>query len=125
MLRIQGALFLMETNDAFDYTGLAKYLSIVEPHNVKGITKEEVKRLMLLTHSDRERELIHYVVHKASGGTQKKTSTTYGFRKMEEHSAHVEHAFLLRQRFAHLSLSFPYYRIKLCWNTTVVACKHD
>ena len=57
---------------------------------MKGITKVEVKCLMLLTHSDRERELIRYVVHKASGGTQKKTSTTFGFRKMEEHSAHVE-----------------------------------
>ena len=29
-------------------------------------------------------------MHKASGGTQKKTATTFGFRKMEEHSAHVE-----------------------------------
>ena len=50
---------------------------------MKGITKEEVKRLMLLTHSDRKRELICHVVHKASGGT-------FGFRKMEEHSAHVQ-----------------------------------
>ena len=57
---------------------------------MKGITKEEVKRLMLLTQSDRERELVRYIVHKASGGTQKKTATTFGFRKMEEHSAHVE-----------------------------------
>ena len=58
ILCIQGTLFLMEKNDAFDYTGLAKYLSIAEPHNVKGITKEEVKRLMLPPQSDRERELV-------------------------------------------------------------------
>ena len=90
ILRIQGTLFLMEKKDVFDYTGLAKYLNIAEPHNVKGITKEEVKRLMLLTQSDRERELVRYIVHKASGGTQKKTATRFGFRKMEEHSAHVE-----------------------------------
>ena len=29
-------------------------------------------------------------MHKASGGTQKRTATTSGFRKMEEHSAYVE-----------------------------------
>ena len=47
ILRIQGTLFLMEKNDAFDYTGLAKYLSIAEPHNVKGLTKEEVPHMKL------------------------------------------------------------------------------
>ena len=110
-------------NDAFDYTGLAKYLSIAEPHNVKGITKEEVK---LLTHSDRERESVRYVVHNASGGTQKKTATMFGFRKMEEHSAHVEACISIAAEIcSSISELSILQNQATCTLTTVVACKHN
>ena len=56
----------------------------------QGITKEELKQLLTLTKSDRERKCIRYAVFKASGVSQTKARQCFGLEKMQERSAYVE-----------------------------------
>ena len=56
----------------------------------QGITKEELKQLLTITQSERERECIRYAIYKSSGATPTKARRLYGFQNMEARAAHVE-----------------------------------
>ena len=56
----------------------------------QGITKEELKQLLTITQSDRERKCIRYAIYKTSGATPTKAHCIFGFQNMKTHAAHVE-----------------------------------
>lgn len=64
----QSQLYLMEKIEGLDYGQLANFLSknIEQLSRKQGITKEELKQLLRITQSERERECIRYAIYKTS-----------------------------------------------------------
>ena len=91
-MRIQKELFLIEKIKGLEYPMLASFLQgkLSKSQEQQGITKEELKQLLTLTKSDRERECIRYAVFRASGVSQTKARQRFGLENMYERSAHVE-----------------------------------
>ena len=85
-MRIQNELFLIEKIKGLEYSLLASFLQgkLSRSQEQQGITKEELKQLLTLTKSDRERECIQYAVFKASGVSQTKACQCFGLEKMQE-----------------------------------------
>ena len=97
-IRIQGAkkgdseLYLMEKINGLNYEQLSEILSenaqkVVKQH---GISKQELKQLLTITKTERERELIRYTVFKTSGVTPTKARRWLGFENMQSRALHVE-----------------------------------
>ena len=88
----QSELFVMEKAEGFNYQGLISFLnkSLSQKSRPQGITREEIKQLLKITRSDRERECIRYAVYKASGATPTEARRLYGFDNMRTRAAHVE-----------------------------------
>lgn len=88
----QSELFVMEKAEGFNYQGLISFLnkSLSQKSRPQGITREEIKQLLKITQSDRERECIRYAVYKASGATPTEARRLYGFDNMRTRAAHVE-----------------------------------
>lgn len=63
-----------------------------EHSSAPAIHKEEVKALLGLAQSDRERELIRYSVFKASGVSSTSARKSFGFEKMNFRAKRVEAA---------------------------------
>lgn len=88
----QNELYLMEKIEGLNYGQLASFLSENAQKMMKkqGITKEELKQLLTITQSERERELLRYAVYKTSGATPTEARRWLGFENMKSHAAHVE-----------------------------------
>lgn len=90
--RVKGALHLMEKIEGLDYRQLANFLgkNVKQLPRKQGITKEELKQLLTITQSERERECIRYAIYKTSGATPTEARRLYGFQNMKARAAHVE-----------------------------------
>ena len=73
----------------FNYINFAKFLS-TQTSNQQAMSKEELKHLLSITQSDRERECVRYAVFKASGVTPSVARRIYGFDNMRERAKEVE-----------------------------------
>ena len=75
-----------------DYGQLANFLSknVKQLPRKQGIAKEELKQLLTITQSDRERKCIRYAIYKTSGATPTKAHCIFGFQNMKTRAAHVE-----------------------------------
>ena len=82
----------MEKTEGFDYEQLANFLSknIEQLSRKQGITKEELKQLLKITQSERERECIRYAIYKTSGATPTEARRLFGFDNMRARASHVE-----------------------------------
>ena len=92
-IRLQYAkeLYLMEKVDGLDYEKLVKFLNSQMQHTSRGgISREELKKLMLISESERERQCIRYAVFKSSCTTPSEARRKYGFDRMDEKAAQVE-----------------------------------
>ena len=89
---IQNELFLIEKIEGLKYPLLVSFLQgkLSRSQVQQGITKDELKQLLTLAKSDRERECIQYAVFRASGISQTKARQQFGMENMYERSAHVE-----------------------------------
>ena len=80
--------FLFEYVKGVNYNKFACFAEALV-HRVRlqpTIDKTEVKAILKLAQSDRERELIRYSVFKASGLSTTAARKTFGFEKMRERS---------------------------------------
>lgn len=90
-MNVEGNLFLMEKMDRFDYSQLISFMTTrLSTSKNKGISKEEMKSLFLISQNARERECIRYAVCKSLNLTQSEARRKYGFENMDERSRHVE-----------------------------------
>ena len=84
-------LYLMEKVDGLDYEKLVKFLNSQIQNTLRGgISREELKKLMLISESERERQCIRYAVFKSSCTTPSEARRKYGFDRMDEKAAQVE-----------------------------------
>lgn len=67
-----------------------KSRSISLKSKTQGITKEELKDLLKLTQSERERECICYAVYRASGATPTEACRCFSFQDMKSRASRVE-----------------------------------
>ena len=90
--KCQSQLYLLEKSEGFDYAKLTRFLSnnIAAASARKGIVKEELKELLKLTQSERERKCIRYAVYKASGASPSEARRLFGFEDMRSRALHVE-----------------------------------
>ena len=88
----QSQLYLMEKIEGLDYGQLANFLSknIEQLSRKQGITKEELKQLLRITQSERERECIRYAIYKTSGATPTEARRLFGFENMRARASHVD-----------------------------------
>ena len=91
LLKGQGELYLMEKTE-FDYELLVNFLSknIKQFSKKHGITKQELKQLLTITQSERERECIRYAIYKTSGASPTEARRLFGFENMKVRASHVE-----------------------------------
>ena len=84
-------LYLLEKSEGFDYVKLTRFMCNNMPTLArKGILKEELKQLLRLTQSERERECLPYAVYKASGAFPSEARRLFGFEDMKMRALHVE-----------------------------------
>ena len=88
------AWFLFEYIEGVNYNKFACFAEalVQRVHSQPTIDKTEVKAILKLAQSDRERELIRYSIFKASGLSSTATRRTFGFEKMSDRSKLVESA---------------------------------
>ena len=85
-------LLVFESTKGADYQKIRQILSA----NIKSsslsstLTKKDVKQLLGLAQSDRERECLRYAIFKSSGLTPSGARRKFGFERMAERSAEVE-----------------------------------
>lgn len=60
------------------------------------MSKLELKELLKLAQSDRERESLHYVVYKASGISATAARKQYGLERMDEQVQRIENCVKLK-----------------------------
>lgn len=81
-------LSLMEKITGLHYKQLVQFLSRhVQSQRKEMIMKDELKQLFSITQNERERELIHYCLFKASGMTSSEVHRTYGLENMHIRAA--------------------------------------
>lgn len=87
------AWFLVEYVEGVDYVNFAHFAEALftanKPSQSPCINKSEIKGLLGLAQSDRERELIRYSLFKASGLTSSGVRRHFGFEKMSERARSV------------------------------------
>ena len=84
-------LYLMEKVDGLDYEKLVKFMNAQMQHRPEeGMFKDELRKLMLIAESERERQCIRYAVYKSSCATSSEARRKYGFDRMDEKAAQVE-----------------------------------
>ena len=85
-------IYVMEYIHGMNYIGLAQFLETSgmshTPH--PAISKEELKKLLALAQSDRERECLRYAVYRASGLASTAACRYFGFKDMKDRAKHVE-----------------------------------
>ena len=88
------AWYLVEYNPGIDYLRFAQFLhafvSNLCPKRQPAMDKRQVKSLLQLAQSSRERELIRYAVYKSSGVTQSTARKVYGFENMLQREKRIE-----------------------------------
>ena len=84
--------YVLEYVHGVDYVKIANILgkSLITHSAVPSISKEELKKLLLITRSDRERDCVRYAVFKASGLTPSAARRHFGFERMDRTSNYVE-----------------------------------
>ena len=84
--------FLFEYMEGVNYNKFACFAEALvhRVHSQPTIDKTEVKAILKLAQSDRERELIRYSVFKASGLSSTAARKSFGFEKMNDRSRLVE-----------------------------------
>lgn len=93
-----GASFsiLLEKVPGTNYNSLIEVIKEASSHgsSTKGtcMSKSEVKALLTICQSDRERECVRYAICKASGLSQKQIRAMYGFENISSRVANVEAA---------------------------------
>ena len=82
----------MEKVNGFNYRTFVLFLRtrIESCQSRNEITKEDLRRLLLLCQSDRERQCVRYTVFKASGVTSSAAQKIYGFQNSKLLSREVE-----------------------------------
>ena len=107
-MRIQNELFLIEKINGLEYTLLASFLQgkLSKSQEQQGITKEELKQLLTLIESDREKECIRYTVFKAAGLSQTKARQQFGLENMTlyERSACISEAKEIKSAISELAM---------------------
>ena len=107
----RSAWYLVEFVEGVDYVSFAHFSEAVfrskTPSQPIGMGKNEVKALLGLARSDRERELVRYSIFKTSGLTSTGARQKYGFERMYERTKHVEEcleaAFSIREAINKIS----------------------
>ena len=107
----RSAWYLVEFVEGVDYVSFAHFSEAVfrfkTPSQPIGMGKNEVKALLGLAHSDRERELVRYSIFKTSGLTSTGARQKLGFERMYERTKQVEEcleaAFSIREAIDKLS----------------------
>ena len=86
--------FLVEYIEGVNYISFAQFAEMIfqsTPSSTEvHIDKGKVKALLELACSDRERELIRYLLTKVSGLIPKSTRRYFGFEQMKKRVGHVE-----------------------------------
>ena len=79
-----GQLYIMEKVQGLSYSHLSKFLTsrLTIKKAKKGMTKDDLKKLLLITSSEKERECIKYAVYKSSGVTPTRARLRYGLDDM-------------------------------------------
>ena len=88
----RGELFLMEFIKDLDYEKVIGFLNheFDKTLGKKTLTKEDVRSILTLAQSDRERETISYAVYKASGITPNQAQKHFGLSNMVPRALEVE-----------------------------------
>ena len=85
-------LYIMEYVHGMNYGNLAQFLetSWISHTARPKISKEEMKKVLAIAQSDRERECLRYAIYRASGLTPTATRRYFGFERMEDRAKCVE-----------------------------------
>lgn len=85
-------LYVMEKVEGLSYIHLSKFLTSKLTINQakQGMTKEDLKKLLLIASNDKERECIKYAVYKSSGITPTQARLKYGLGNMAVRASRVE-----------------------------------
>ena len=77
-----GQLYIMEKVQGLSHSHLSKFLTsrLTIKKAKKGMTKDDLKKLLLITSSEKERECIKYAVYKFSVVTPTRAKTTVWIR---------------------------------------------
>ena len=88
----RGELFLMEFVKDLDYEKVVGFLNreFDKASGKKTLTKADVRSILSLAQSDRERETISYAVYKASGITSNQAQKHFGLSNMAPRALEVE-----------------------------------
>lgn len=87
-----GELYLLEKNDNFDYSALLRFFNkqLSQSTAKSGISRNELKQLLSIAQSERERECVKYAVYKASSITPSQARRQFGLENMKMRALHVE-----------------------------------
>lgn len=85
-------LYIMEKVKGLSYVHLSDFLTskLTATEAKQGMSKEDLKKLLLITSSEKERECIKYAVYKSSGYTPTRARREYGLDKMALRASKVE-----------------------------------
>ena len=96
------AWYLVEYNLGIDYLRFAQllhaFVSNLHPRSQPAMDKRQVKSLLQLAQSSRERELIRYAVYKSSGVTESAARKVYGFEDMLQREKRIDMSSELQAR---------------------------
>ena len=89
----QSDLYLMEKIDGFNYDKLVEILRLKAVQMIdkgNGISRDELKQLMAITQTEREKELIRYAVYRSSNVTSWQARRLFGFENVHELSQRIQ-----------------------------------
>ena len=91
-MRLMGELYVMEKNDNLDYPALLAFLNtkLSQSKAQRGFSKHELKQLLSIAQSEREKECIRYAVYKAPSITPSQARRQFGLESMRTHALRVE-----------------------------------
>ena len=86
----QSELYLMEKIDGFNYEKLVEILRVQMIDNGNRISRDELKQLIAITQTEREKELIRYAVYRSSNVTSSQARRLFGFENVHELSRKIQ-----------------------------------
>lgn len=89
-IRIWGELYLMEKISGLNYSAIIGFIANQKPKREVGMTKTELKQLLVIATTEKERECIRYAVYKASNLTPTQAKLHFGLDSMKSRALKVQ-----------------------------------